>query len=454
MCEDGRAALHRPLRPRRLSVGGPNRFVADRSPQQTVPAVRRTTLLLLVSFGLLFGVGGVVARSSLDDRGTASDRRTGTEQADAAYIAAVYRGCGGNEECVKSRIEGMVNADPIGSVEAVLEMFEGQAVAHVGCHWAMHLVGQILKPRTLAGERFELGRLWLSCNAAPLHGAYESLDIEGDPAVAGKKAFDLCYDSGFDATVLGHCFHPIGHTLLLNLPADEGGDYLEAAETACVEGAWANRDRFADVKPGEPAGNVAGNMLACLGGAHMGYRDNVARQVGESSDTEGATWEDVLPQCHHSLLPYGCITLYFDDLLYHKEEASTRRAIDLLRWCNERSTGAGDSCPYFFGLSLVGSYQEPMSSRLLQVCMDAAPAGDRVRNACMRGVLDELDTEISSREPVEQEFCGVLEKTPGAGATCEDILEFSMTYPRILPLQELVTARDAALTERPSRIQG
>jgi len=418
--------------------------------------VRRTTLLLLVLAGLLSGVGGVVARNSVGDKGTTPYRRTDTEQADAAYIAAVYRGCGGNEECVKSRIENMVNADPLGSVEAVLKMFEGQAVAHVGCHWEMHLIGQILKPRTLAGERFELGRLWLSCNAAPLHGAYESLDIEGDPAVAGRKAFDLCYDSGFDDTVLGHCFHPIGHTLLLNLPADEGGRYLEAVETACIEGAWANLSRFSGgaSNVGGPVVNVAGNMLACLGGAHMGYRDNVARQVGESSDKEGATWEDVLPQCHYSLLPYGCITLYFDDLLYHKEEASTRRVLDLLRWCNERSTGAGDSCPYFFGLSLVGSYQEPMSSRLLQVCMDAAPAGDRVRVACMRGVLDELDTEISSREPVEQEFCRILEETPGTGVACEDILEFSMVYPRVLPLQDLVTARDAALADKPTLIQG
>jgi hypothetical protein len=405
--------------------------------------VRRLKLPALLLAGVLTAAGGVVARNAAEEA-RVGEGSVASGRADPAYIAAVYRGCGGNEECVKSRIEDMVNADPLGSVEAVLRIFEGQAVPHVGCHWAMHLVGQILKPRTLAGERFDFGRLWLSCNAAPLHGAYESLEIPGDPATAGRKAFDICYQSGFDSTVRGHCFHPIGHSLLTNLPAAEDGTYLNRAETACIEGALANQDRIVLSERRGQARNVAGEMLACLGGVHMGYRDNVVRQVGKSSGSNGASWEEVLPQCQYSLLPYGCITLYFDDLLYRKEPASTARAIDLLRWCTERSTGAGDSCPYFFGLSLVGSYQEPLSPRILEVCLAAAPAGDRVRLACMRGVLDELDTEISSREPVEQEFCRVLAATPDAGVPCDDVLGFVLEYPRMRPLNELVAERDAA----------
>lgn len=407
--------------------------------------VRRTYLLLTLLGAVLATAGGVLVSNSAG--GSRAEPRAGLSvQADADYIAAVYRGCGEDENCIKSRIEEMVNSDPLGSVKAVLQMFEGQAVPHVGCHWAMHLVGQILKPRTLAGERFDLGRLWLSCNAAPLHGAYESFDIDGDPATVGKKVFEICYGSGFDASIRGHCFHPVGHSVLLSLPAAEDGTYLEQAELACIEGAWANRNYY---KQGNGlTGNVAGEMGACLGGAHMGYRDDIVRRTGRPSLAEGQSWLEVLPQCNYSLLPYSCITLYFDDLLSQKDTEGTSQALQLLSWCLERGVETKDLCAYFFGLSLVGSYQEPLSSRILQVCMDAAPVGDRTRLACMRGVLDELDTEISSREPVEQEFCRVLAETPGAGVSCEETLGFSLRYPQLRSPAKLVVERDAAIARR------
>jgi hypothetical protein len=97
---------------------------------------------------------------------------------------------------------------------------------------------------------------------------------------------------------------------------------------------------------------------------------------------------------------------------------------------------------------LVGSYQEPLSSRILQVCMDAAPVGDRTRLACMRGVLDEMDTDISSREPVEREFCRVLAETSGAGVSCEETLGFSLRYPMLRTAAELTAERDAAVVRR------
>ena len=140
----------------------------------------------------------------------------------------------------------------------------------------------------------------------------------------------------------------------------------------------------------------------------------------------------------------SCITLYFDDLLSQKDAEGTTQALELLRWCIERDTETRDLCAYFFGLSLVGSYQEPLSQCILQVCMDAAPAGDRTRIACMRGVLDELDTEISSREPVEREFCEVLAETPAAGVSCEETLKFAIQYPPLRELATLIAARDSA----------
>lgn len=376
----------------------PGNLVAHVALADTVTTVlRRYRLLALLTAGAL------VAGSLGTLYGKAARPIT---QADAAFIVASFDKCGSDKECVKTRIRQMVNVDPVGSVSAVLSMFGDKATAHSECHWAMHLLGEILKPRTLAGEHMNLGEYWISCNAAILHGAYETSKLPGTPAEQGLEAYEMCFVLPNEYS--GHCTHPIGHTLAENLPAD-GDAFMQRAEYACASGAWHIRARW-----GNP-----GILSACLSGVHMNYRDNYVIDRERRILHPDQSPEQAFPQCADSLLPWGCYPLYYEETLWQRTEESVTDAKRLFAACRESASDAGDVCAFLFGIAFVATYLEPMSPQMASRCLDRELFTEREVDVCLKGMLEEYDNEVVERAAVEETFCKALAEVP---YNCERIL--------------------------------
>ena len=346
-------------------------------------------------------------------RGGTRRRHPTGDRADRKFIVESYKKCKQDKDCIKTRIKKMVEVDPLGSVLAVLSMFDNRETMHSECHWSMHLIGQILKPRTLAGDRLDLGRYWISCNAAILHGAYENSELAGTPAEQGEEAYRMCFS--LDNSISGHCMHPIGHTLAINLPA-EGAAYMQRAEYACAAGAWAVRETWKN-----PA-----IFSACLNGVHMNYRDNYLKD-DERILHPGESVESAFPQCAASLFPWGCAFLYYEATLFPKTDQALTDAKRIFTYCRDSDPLASGVCAYFFGLAIVVSYLHVMSPDILSHCIDRSVFTEQETNICLMGVLDEYDNEVVQRKDIEERFCAVIKEIE---RDCAPILyKTAITYP-------------------------
>lgn len=120
---------------------------------------------ILISLATAIAVGGGWLVSQLTGEKAATRLEA---SAPALLLPAVYAACGTDETCVKNGIAETVNANPAGSVDTVLGLFETPQAPRGGCHWAMRLLGQTLKPRTRVGEKRGLDGLWHVCEYAVL----------------------------------------------------------------------------------------------------------------------------------------------------------------------------------------------------------------------------------------------------------------------------------------------
>jgi hypothetical protein len=341
-----------------------------------------------------------------------------TDENIESTVRSVYRACGLDEDCIKGSLEDVVNTTPAEAVQATLALFETPAAPAPGCHWALHLLGQVLKERTRSGDDLDLSSHWHVCGYAVLHGAFEDVPLEGSVAEMGRTAFDLCLNGVLEDERIGQCFHPIGHTLEMNLPGSTTAPYLVHAEAACASGAWSART---SITP-EAA------LKACVSGAHMRHRDGALRAAG-GVDLVGEDHAQALPQCEHSLLPYACITLYMEDAFAGWRGASTGDAGRLLEWCVTKSPEAGDVCGYFFGLAL-GNANRSSGVGAPEMCASFETLPERVRLACLRGLFERSGQDQTS-------FCGRVAKL---ALSCEDVIELSPQYPKLERPESLLMA--------------
>ena len=376
---------------------------APRADRDTVVSVRnkRGFYALLLCGVLIAGLFGAVRGATVRP----------ITAADKDFIVESYKKCGSDKKCIKTRIQKMVNVDPLGSVKAVLSMFENEETMHSECHTAMHLVGQLLKPRTLAGDDLGLGRYWISCNAAILHGAYENSELLGTPAEQGLEAYQMCYSLPNDMS--GHCMHPIGHTVAINLPAEDDS-YMQRAEYACAAGAWGMQGTWANPSV----------LSACLSGVHMNYRDNYITEE-EKILHPGQPAEEAFPQCAASLFAWACFIIYYEPTLWQHNEWSLAEGKRLFELCRDDTSGASGVCAHAFGLALVATYLEPMSTEMVSLCMDDKVFTDLETEFCLKGLLDEYDNEVVERADVEERFCAFLAELK---ADCQPVL-YRVTVP-------------------------
>lgn len=381
---------------------------------------KRATVVRLTAVALLATASGVSV-ALLAGEPTRPTPRSETIPADASsHISAAYRACAEDESCIKDQLSATVNASPTEAVAVVRDLYSKPPASGQGCHWALHLVGQMLKPRILAGDTLELGDLWATCGYAVLHGAYEDLPLDGDVRTIGRKAFAACANGTLERERVGQCFHPIGHTIEMNLPAGVGAPHLLLAEAACAEGAWSIADK-----------TTTGTALkACVSGAHMRHRDAQVRPGSSLRRSDSGTWDDALPQCSVSLFPYACATLYMENVATDgPDRAAEGRS--LLAWCVEKSPEAAEVCGYFYGMNV--NRIDPLAARSALVALCEIPDTDeRVLLACMRGVLDDLGS-VPGRSPVPQ----TGDCPAGEGATrCAAAASFTVTYPTLRTLDE------------------
>ncbi len=367
---------------------------------------RRARAALLLCSVLIAALFGAVRGTTLRPV-TAADRE---------FIVESYTKCKLDKDCIKTRIEKMVEVDPLGSVLAVLSMFDNPETMHSECHWAMHLIGQLLKPRTLAGDRLDLGRYWISCNAAILHGAYENSELAGTPAEQGAEAYQMCFS--LDDSISGHCMHPIGHTLAINMPA-EGAAYMQRAEYACAAGMWEIKKTWKN-----PA-----IFSACLSGVHMNYRDNYLKG-DERILRPGESVESAFPQCAASMFAWGCAFVYYEATLFQKTDQALVDAKRIFEYCRDSDPTASGVCAYFFGLGIVASYLDSLSPEIVSYCIDRSLFTEQEVNLCLKGILDEYDNEVVQRTEVEENFCSVLEEIE---FDCGPIISATtITYPQLV----------------------
>ena len=364
----------------------------------------------------LLALGGGYAAATLPG-GSGRTSGTGASEDVERFVRSVYRACGLDEECIKSGLEEVANKAPAEAVQALLALFETPAAPAPGCHWALHLLGQTLKERTRGGEDLGLREHWHVCGYAVLHGAFEDVPLEGSVEEMGRAAFDLCLNGVLEGERIGQCFHPIGHTLEMNLPGSTAAPYLVHAEAACASGAWSARTAITP----EAA------LRACVSGAHMRHRDSVIRPSGRTGFS--GELPEALPQCGHSLLPYACITLYMEDAFADRRGASTGDAGRLLEWCVLKSPEAGEVCGYFFGLAL-GNANRSIGTNAPEVCGSFETLPERVRLACLRGLFERTEQDQTS-------FC---ERVSELGLSCEHVIEFSPQYPKLEGPESLLAA--------------
>lgn len=381
---------------------------------------KRATVVRLLGVALLAAASGVSV-SLLAGGPTPPSPRPETVPADTpSRIVAAYRACAEDERCIKNQLSAAVNASPTEAVVVVRDLYSEPPVGGQGCHWALHLVGQMLKPRILAGDTLGLGDLWAACGYAVLHGAYEDLPLDGDVRTIGRKAFAACANGTLERERVGQCFHPIGHTIEMNLPAGTGAPHLLLAEAACAEGAWSIADE-----------TTTGTALkACVSGAHMRHRDTQVRPGSSLRRSDSGTWDDALPQCSVSLFPYACATLYMENVATDgPDRAAEGRS--LLAWCVTKSPEAAEVCGYFYGMSV--NRVDPLATRgALAALCEIPDTDEQVILACMRGVLDDLGS-VPGRSPVPQ-----TDDCPSgvAAARCAAAALFTVTYPALRTLDE------------------
>lgn len=378
---------------------------------------------ILISLATAFAVGGGWLVSQLTGEKDATRLKA---SAPALLLPAVYAACGADETCVKNGIAETVNADPAGSVDAVLALFETPQAPRGGCHWAMHLLGQTLKPRTRAGEELGLDGRWHVCGYAVLHGAFEDVPLEGDTRTIGRAAFDVCLNGVLEGPLVGQCFHAIGHTIEMNLPGTTGEPYLRRAEAACIEGAWHARTRMDTEAP----------LKACVSGAHMRHRDTVIKPRGGRVVPDGEDPAALLPQCANSLVPYACMTLYMEDAFNTGAHAV---AEDLLAWCARSSPSATEVCGYFHGLAARGIPGRD-TGEAIGTCTRNTDLTQGTRLACLLGVL-----ERSGGEPLlipGSAYCQAVESLDMA---CAEIRGFNPDYPELVSLEETLRRTDVRI---------
>lgn len=375
---------------------------------------RRVLAPLAAAGFAALAAGFLVASLPGSDRGAATTRTSPNLE---STVRGVYRVCGLDEACIKSSLDEIVNTAPAEAVQATLTLFETPAAPAPGCHWALHLLGQTLKERTRGGENLGLSEYWHVCGYAVLHGAFEDVPLEGSVAEMGRTAFDLCLNGVLEGERIGQCFHPIGHTLEMNLPGSMTAPYLVHVEAACASGAWHARTAITP----EAA------LKACVSGAHMRHRDGALRAAGGGD--LGGDPAKALPQCEHSLLPYACITLYMEDALAGRRGASTDGAGRLLEWCATKSPEAREVCGYFFGLAL-GNANRSSGVGAPEVCGSFETLPERVRLACLRGLFERSGQDQTS-------FCGRVAKF---ALSCEDVIELSPQYPKLERPESLLMA--------------
>ena len=378
----------------------------------------RRALLGLLGVAAI-GAGVLVAKPAADEKVATN---TGV---DPSFVAVVYRVCGSDEDCIKERLSPSANSAPTQTVEAVLALFDTPDAPSTGCHWALHLVGQILKPRTLRGDTLGLGSLWLSCGSAVLHGAFEDISLEGDVTSVGEKAFALCVDGVLEKDLVGHCFHPIGHTVEMNLPGSLETPYLFDAERACIAGAW----RYRDISPGGAA------LKACVSGAHMRHRDTVFRDARGVRRGVDEDWSDALPQCRMSLLPYACITLYMEDVA--GGDPTGVASAQMLAWCRSSQAGVDEVCAYFFGLSLASRTDTTIEPVSIAACSRTLPLDGRIGLACLRGLLDDVGADDGTLE-------ALCRSDALDSASCLDLATYSVEYPPLEDVETLIERRAAS----------
>lgn len=372
---------------------------------------RRRIVLLLVAAGLLSVGGGLLATLVRDASGTPG------AAAPDVLLPAVYAACGTDETCIKSGISATVNADPGAAVDAVLAMFETTGAPTPGCHWALHLLGQTLKPRTRAGEELGLDGRWHVCGYAVLHGAFEDVPLEGDTRTIGRAAFDVCLNGVLEGPLVGQCFHAIGHTIEMNLPGATGKPYLRRAEAACIEGAWYARTRM----------DTAAALKACVSGAHMRHRDTVVKPAGGRVVADGENPAALLPQCGDSLVPYACMTLYMEDAFNAGAHAA---AENLLAWCALTSPEATEVCGHFYGLAARGIPGRE-TDEAVDACTLNADLTTGTRLACLLGVL-----ERSGDEPLLTPGSAYCQAVESLYLTCAEVRGFVPDYPALVSLEE------------------
>lgn len=377
---------------------------------------RRRTVLLLSAAGFL-AIGGGLLGAVVGGTGRGNPIDTAEP---AKALPAVYAACGTDETCIKNGISETVNAEPGASVDAVLAMFETTGAPRPGCHWAMHLLGQTLKPRTRAGDDLGLEGRWHVCGYAVLHGAFEDVPLEGDVRSIGRDAFDICLNGVLEDPLVGQCFHPIGHTIEMNLPGSSGHPYLLRAEAACIEGAWNAR----------AAMTTQAALKACVSGAHMRHRDTVVKPSGRSTVAQNEDLAVLLPQCENSLVAYACITLYMEDAFAARADAA---AADLLAWCAEKSPDATEVCGYFYGLAARG-VPGRSTAAAVDACTRETDLSSTTRLACLQGVLERSGDETPLDTPGTA-FCQSVEEL---GLSCAQIREFMPAYPELVPLDTVL----------------
>jgi len=381
---------------------------------------KRATVVRLLAVALLATASGAGV-ALLAGGQTRPSPGAETDPTDARdRIVAAYRACAEDERCIKDQLSATVNASPTEAVVVVRDLYSEANAGGQGCHWALHLVGQMLKPRILAGDTLGLDALWASCGYAVLHGAYEDLPLDGDVRTIGRKAFAACANGTLERERVGQCFHPIGHTIEMNLPAGAGAPHLFLAEAACAEGAWSIADE-----------TTTGTALkACVSGAHMRHRDTQIRPGSSLRRSDSGTWDDALPQCSVSLFPYACATLYMENVVTDGPDR-VAEGRSLLAWCVEKSPEAAEVCGYFYGMNL--NRIDPFATRGTLVALCEIPDTDeRVILACIRGVLDDLGN-VPGRSPVPQtDDC----PTGEGAARCAAAASFTVTYPALRALDE------------------
>jgi hypothetical protein len=275
-------------------------------------------------------------------------------------------------------------------VDEMLAWYERDPMKLVHCHTMMHMLGSYLEPTV--GKTYPFADRWEVCGSGLIHGAFETLAIEGmSPKEAGAVAIQACAAQQFasEDALLRDCAHSVGHSVHA-----VWGDRISEGETACTGAAVEGY-------------SVASSTLLsqCMGGLYMDEAKRLLAEAGGTVPDTREDWEHRFDHCRSAADVFECVTSFS-----RYAASSPASATSFFQWCDDLAPA--DSCLHRIARDL-GTKTALSGDRVFfDTCLSIATGSGTGDAPCTDGLL--AASGIAGQTGDRSKICAILQERGSA----------------------------------------